>query len=155
MLFRSSVAGVVASVAAAAAEMRTASADLGLAAETTTERAGSVSAATLETSTNVQTVASATEELSASIAQIGRRMEASTEIARQAVDQAEATRATVSELTGAASRIGDVVRLIQVIAAQTNLLALNATIEAARAGPAGRGFAVVASEVKQIGRAHV
>lgn len=56
----------------------------------------------------------------------------------------------VQDLSTAAGRIGDVVRLITDIAGQTNLLALNATIEAARAGDAGRGFAVVASEVKQL-----
>ena len=64
--------------------------------------------------------------------------------------QAEKTDARITELSQAASRIGDVVKLITAIAEQTNLLALNATIEAARAGDAGRGFAVVASEVKAL-----
>ena len=68
----------------------------------------------------------------------------------EAVDQARGTNDRVSELSKAASRIGDVVELINTIAGQTNLLALNATIEAARAGEAGRGFAVVASEVKAL-----
>ena len=53
-------------------------------------------------------------------------------------------------LAEAAQKVGDVVQLIQDIAAQTNLLALNATIEAARAGDAGKGFAVVAGEVKSL-----
>src|SRR6202012_2640647 len=56
----------------------------------------------------------------------------------------------IAELTRAAGRIGDVVKLITEIADQTNLLALNATIEAARAGSAGKGFAVVAQEVKAL-----
>src|SRR6202000_2996674 len=56
----------------------------------------------------------------------------------------------VSELSRAATRIGDVVELINTIAGQTNLLALNATMEAPRAAEAGRGVAVVASEVKAL-----
>ena len=58
------------------------------------------------------------------------------------------TESMVEQLSLAAQRVGEVVKLIGDIAGQTNLLALNATIEAARAGAAGRGFAVVAHEVK-------
>lgn len=71
-------------------------------------------------------------------------------IAGAAVDQAQKTDDRVNKLSQAATRIGDVVELINTIAGQTKLLALNATIEAARAGEAGRGFAVVASEVKAL-----
>ncbi len=62
----------------------------------------------------------------------------------------EVTNFSVTSLSDAAHRIGDVVQLINDIASQTNLLALNATIEAARAGEAGKGFAVVAAEVKNL-----
>jgi methyl-accepting chemotaxis protein len=109
-----------------------------------------VASAAEETSVNVQTVSSGTEELSSSIAEIGRQVITSAQIARKAVDEAGETDATMQGLAENASRINIVVDLIQVIASQTNLLALNATIEAARAGEAGRGFAVVASEVKSL-----
>jgi methyl-accepting chemotaxis protein len=49
-----------------------------------------------------------------------------------------------------AQQIGEILELINEIAAQTSLLALNAAIEAARAGEAGRGFAVVAGEVRRL-----
>ena len=64
--------------------------------------------------------------------------------------QAEKTDARIAELTRAAGRIGDVVKLITDIAEQTNLLALNATIEARAPAKIGRGFAVVAQEVKAL-----
>src|SRR5262249_42620936 len=92
----------------------------------------------------------ATEEMTSSVNEIARQVQNSSGIALDAVRQAERTDARIAELLNAASRIGDVVKLITAIAEQTNLLALNATIEAARAGEAGKGFAVVAQEVKAL-----
>jgi methyl-accepting chemotaxis protein len=101
-------------------------------------------------SEHVRSAASASHELSGSIAEITRRVQESNGITAEAVGQAVATDQRITELSEAATRIGDVVKLITSIAEQTNLLALNATIEAARAGDAGRGFAVVAQEVKSL-----
>jgi methyl-accepting chemotaxis protein len=109
-----------------------------------------VASAAEETTANVQTVSASTEELSSSIAEIGRQVVTSAQIARKAVDDAGATDTTMQGLAENAGRISVVVDLIQTIASQTNLLALNATIEAARAGETGKGFAVVASEVKSL-----
>jgi methyl-accepting chemotaxis protein len=95
-------------------------------------------------------VAAAAEELTATVASVSEQIRASASIAAQAVTDASRTDAIVQGLSGAAEKIGDVVKLITAIAGQTNLLALNATIEAARAGEAGKGFAVVASEVKAL-----
>ncbi len=116
----------------------------------TSQQTATVAAATEEASSSIQTVASAAEELSASIGEINRQVDTSSRVAADAVEEVKKTDATVSTLSEAAAQIGDVVKLIQDIAAQTNLLALNATIEAARAGEAGKGFAVVASEVKNL-----
>lgn len=119
-------------------------------AKRTTTQSEAVAGAASEASANVETVASAAEELSASVAEISRQVSNSSEIVSQAAVQADATNERIHGLSKAASRIGEVVNLIQDIAEQTNLLALNATIEAARAGEMGKGFAVVASEVKTL-----
>ncbi len=99
-------------------------------------------------SENVQVVASAAEELLSSIEEIGQQVSLAADIAREAAQEAGQATTNVSDLDDKARQIGEVVVIIQDIAAQTNLLALNATIEAARAGEAGKGFAVVANEVK-------
>ncbi|WP_377809662.1 methyl-accepting chemotaxis protein [Azospirillum sp. A29] len=110
----------------------------------------SVARASEGASDNVQAVAAAAEQLTASIAEIGRQMAGSTEMAERAVGDVRRTADVIADLSGAAQQVGEIVRMITDIASQTNLLALNATIEAARAGEAGKGFAVVASEVKHL-----
>ena len=148
--FEGAVGEIVETVSSASTELEASAGVLTKTAERAQEVTTTVAAASEEASTNVQSVASATEELSSSVNEISRQVQESARMANEAVDQARTTNDRVSELSKAASRIGDVVELINTIAGQTNLLALNATIEAARAGEAGRGFAVVASEVKAL-----
>jgi methyl-accepting chemotaxis protein len=148
--FEAAVGQIVKTVSLTATELESSADTLTGTAERGKQLATMVAAASEEASTNVQSVASATEELSSSVNEISRQVQESARMASEAVAQARGTTERVSELSKAATRIGDVVELINTIAGQTNLLALNATIEAARAGEAGRGFAVVASEVKAL-----
>lgn len=148
--FEQSVDGIVRAVAASAADMQGTSDIMTTTAGDASMRASTVDAASEKASGNVEMVAAAAEELSASVREISQQVLESTEVARQAVGDAERTNATVQLLSSGAVKISEVVQLIHSIATQTNLLALNATIEAARAGDAGRGFAVVAAEVKAL-----
>jgi methyl-accepting chemotaxis protein len=148
--FEGAVGQIIETVSSASKELEASAGSLKSTAARSEQLALVVAAASEEASTNVQSVASATEEMASSVNEISRQVQESARIANEAVGQARKTNDRIDELSKAASRIGDVVELINTIAGQTNLLALNATIEAARAGEAGRGFAVVASEVKAL-----
>ena len=108
--------------------------EVGASAEITTERAAAAS--------------DATRQLAQSVNEIAAQVVQSSDTARLAVEEVNATAQRMGGLADSVKAIGEVVKLINDIASQTNLLALNATIEAARAGDAGKGFAVVANEVK-------
>lgn len=56
----------------------------------------------------------------------------------------------INELAEKSKEIGEMLGVINDIAAQTNLLSLNAAIEASRAGEQGKGFTVVASEIRRL-----
>src|SRR5258708_15525688 len=148
--FEKSVGGIVAGAASAATEMQRSAQSLSAIAEETTRQSTTVAAAAEHTTANVQTVAAAAEELSASGQEISRQIVHSASISQSAVAQAVRPNAMADRLLEATQKIGEVMGLIQNIAAQTNLLALNATIEAARAGVAGKGFPAQARRVKAL-----
>ena len=148
--FERTVHDIVGCVNAAADEMQATAQTMAGTATQTAAQSTSVASAAREAGVNVTTVAAAAEELGLSVQEISRQMAEAADLARSAVNEAQTTAAVARDLSKGAAEVGDVVALIQSIAAQTNLLALNATIEAARAGSAGRGFAVVAAEVKEL-----
>jgi methyl-accepting chemotaxis protein len=148
--FEQSVEQALTKVRGASDRLETTSTTLNCAADAVSAQARAAESRVGAASENVTAAASSVEELAASIGEIAMQASKSTEVAGRAVSEGLRTARTMTGLGNAATRIGEVVGLIQSIAGQTNLLALNATIEAARAGEAGRGFAVVASEVKSL-----
>jgi len=148
--FEQSVGQVIETVTSAATELQAASGQMAGTATETSAQATTVASSAQQASANVQTVASATEELATSIKEIAHQVERSQAVSAHAGQEVGNTTAKVRALSENVGKIGEIVSLINDIAAQTNLLALNATIEAARAGDAGKGFAVVANEVKNL-----
>jgi methyl-accepting chemotaxis protein len=148
--FEKAVGAIVGKVSSASSELEASARGMTRIADATQNLSAKVATSSGEAQSNVESVAGATEELAASVREISRQVQDSNRIAGEAVEQAHKTDARIGELSKAAGRIGDVLKLITAIAEQTNLLALNATIEAARAGEAGKGFAIVAQEVKAL-----
>lgn len=124
----------------------------GLKMKESTDQIRYVAQMATETAANVTTVAAACEELTSTSREISQQAGGSAKLSAEAVAVAQEAGRAVLELTEAAKKVNNIVKLINTIAGQTNLLALNATIEAARAGEAGKGFAVVAAEVKDLSR---
>ncbi|PPV07365.1 chemotaxis protein [Xanthomonas bromi] len=108
---------------------------------------------------NLEETASSMEELTATVKQnaesalqANRLVVGTGEVAQSGGQVMDDVVATMSQISTASRKIGEIIGVIDGIAFQTNILALNAAVEAARAGEQGRGFAVVASEVRALAR---
>jgi hypothetical protein len=120
--FGGSLSGVLVGLVASASGMRDSAGDVAGGAQQTR---GDMESATLEaekSSQNLSRVAAAAEKLTASVGEISRQVDQAATATHEAVEQARAADATVRDLSAAASQIGQVVSLINTIAAQTNLL---------------------------------
>ncbi|MEL6977200.1 MAG: methyl-accepting chemotaxis protein [Pseudomonadota bacterium] len=121
------------------------------------EGAASLADGATRQASSLQETAATMEEMSASIKANADSSASASALASEASSRAAAggdvVRGAVSamnDIEQSASKISDIITVIDGIAFQTNLLALNAAVEAARAGDAGKGFAVVASEVRAL-----
>ncbi len=148
--FRMTVGGALRKVSSHTDQMTGAADRLSSLSADSAVRARAAALATAEASGNVRTVARASGELSSAVGEIERQVMRTRAVVLDAARTTTKTTLTFDGHAGKAQQIGEIIGLIQAIAAQTNLLALNATIEAARAGEAGKGFAVVAQEVKSL-----
>ncbi|KQV50874.1 methyl-accepting chemotaxis protein [Massilia sp. Root335] len=116
-----------------------------------------LSSRTEQQASALEETASSMEELTSTVKQNAENARQANQLVQSASDVAvrggsvvAAVVTTMGSINESASRIVDIIGVIDGIAFQTNILALNAAVEAARAGEQGRGFAVVASEVRNL-----
>ena len=138
-------------------EIATTSSNVSRNAEEITSGAENLASRTEQQASSLQETAATMEEMSATIKSNADNSENAKKLATDASGRGgsggEIVKDAVSamnEIEASASKIADIITVIDGIAFQTNLLALNAAVEAARAGEAGKGFAVVASEVRAL-----
>ena len=102
--FESAVGSMVGTVSSASVELEAAATSLQNTAEATENLTATVTSASEDASGNVQSVAGSTEELTSSVNEVGRQVQESSQIAAEAVRQAELTDARIAQLSQAASR---------------------------------------------------
>ena len=116
-----------------------------------------LSSRTVQQGASLEETAASMEQLTSTVKQNADNAHQADALAAAASDVAVKGGDVIGQVVGtmngihdSATKIVDIIGVIDAIAFQTNILALNAAVESARAGEHGRGFAVVASEVRTL-----
>ncbi len=154
---QTSVNGTIHRLSDLAYNIKTGCATMTLGCEAIAEKAQDLSGRVDSQAASVEETAATLEEMTATVKSNLSNTSKARDLAKNATSCAERGSNVVENAVEAmgrieesATKISDIISVIEGIAFQTNLLALNAAVEAARAGEAGKGFAVVASEVRTL-----
>jgi methyl-accepting chemotaxis protein len=141
---------MMAGVQEAAQRIDAASTEIAAANNDLSQRTEVTASSLQQTASTVLSLAGQTDENSRSAEQACRLASDAADVARRGGEQVARLVQAMALINSQATRIRDIIGVIDGIAFQTNILALNAAVEAARAGEQGRGFAVVAGEVRAL-----
>jgi len=140
----------MAHVHVAASNIRTASAEIASGTMDLSRRTEDAAANLLNTSQSIENLTQVVQETAQAAVNANTLVLDASGVAQRGGEVVAEVVSTMQEINSSASKINDIIGVIDGIAFQTNILALNAAVEAARAGEQGRGFAVVATEVRQL-----
>jgi methyl-accepting chemotaxis protein len=144
------LARTVSSVRSGTDTIATASAEVAAGSQDLSARTEQQAGALEETASSMEELTSTVKQNADNARQANMLAEMASNVAARGGEVIAQVVGTMGDINSSASKIGDIIGVIDGIAFQTNILALNAAVEAARAGEQGRGFAVVATEVRSL-----
>ena len=144
------LASIVTQVRASAESISTATREIAAGNEDLSSRTDEQASSLQETAASMEQLTSTVKQNSDNAAHANQLASTASTVATRGGDLVQEVVDMMNAMNQTATKVGEIIGVIDSIAFQTNILALNAAVEAARAGEQGRGFAVVASEVRAL-----